>query len=85
MTDMFTERDETPTIEVRIYRHGELIRTELVESDEQAALVIEEWAEHDGITCEVDDLTVRHRPGDILAPEPADLREEPYSAARGEH
>jgi hypothetical protein len=84
MTDVSPERDETPTIEVRIYRHGELVHTALVESDEQAALVVEEWAEQDGVTCEVDDLSVRHRPGDIHAPEPADLRDEPYPAARRE-
>jgi hypothetical protein len=85
MTDLFQERDEAPTVEVRVFRHGELVHTELCESDEQAALVIEEWAEHDGVTCEVDDLSIRHRPGDILAPEPADLREEAYPAARSEH
>jgi hypothetical protein len=85
MTDLFQERDEAPTVEVRVFRHGELVHTELCESDEQAALVVEEWAEHDGVTCEVDDLSIRHRPGDILAPEPADLRDEPYPAARSEH
>jgi hypothetical protein len=78
MTEVFEERDETPTIEVRVFRHGELVRTELCESEEQASLVVDEWAELDGIECEVDDLSVDHRLGDILEPEPAELREEEY-------
>jgi hypothetical protein len=82
MTDLFQERDETPTVEVRVFRHGELVHTELCESDEQAALVVEEWAELDGVDCEVDDLSIHHRPDDILGPEPADLLEEAYPDQR---
>jgi hypothetical protein len=82
MSDVFEERDETPTVEVRVYRHGELVHSELCESEEQAALVIEEWSELDGVECEVDDLSVRHEPGDILEPEPAELREEDYPDQR---
>lgn len=63
--------DESSTVEVNVFRDNELIHTELCESDEQAALVVEEWSELDGVRCEVDDLTVKHEPGDILAPEPA--------------
>ena len=40
--------------------------------------MIEEWSELDGIRCQVDDLSVRHRSGDILEPEPAELRDEDY-------
>jgi hypothetical protein len=70
--------DDTPTVEIRVFRHGELVHTELCESEEQAALVVDEWSELEGVHCEVDDLTVKHRPGDILEPEPAVLAEEDY-------
>lgn len=82
MSDVFEERDEAPTIEVRVYRHGDLVHRELCESEEQAALVIEEWSELDGVECEVDDLSVRHEPGEILEPEPAELREQAYPDQR---
>jgi hypothetical protein len=62
------QQDEAPTIEVRVFRNGELVHTELCESEEQASLVVDEWSELDGVQCEVDDLTIRHRPGDILEP-----------------
>jgi hypothetical protein len=61
---------ETPTVVVRIYRHGRLWLQELCESEDDAGLAVEEWTELEGVTCEVDDLSVRHRAGDILAPEP---------------
>jgi hypothetical protein len=73
--------DEAPTVEVRVFRHGELVHTELCESEEQAALVVEQWSELDGVQCEVDDLTVKHRPGDIFEPEPAVAGDEDYPPA----
>lgn len=79
MSDRLDERDEVPTVEVRVFRHGELVHQELCESEEQAALVVEEWAELDGVTCEVDDLSIRHRPGDVLEPEPAEAVDEDYA------
>ena len=63
------ERDEVPTLEVRVYRHGTLVHQELVESEEQAALVVETWAELDGVRCEVGDLSIRHHPAEILEPD----------------
>lgn len=69
---------ETPTIEVRVYRHGELVERELHESEEQAALAVEAWEEIEGVECEVDDLSFRHRPGEILEPEPAEDVTEEY-------
>jgi hypothetical protein len=63
---------ETPTIEVRVFRHGELVERELCESDEQAALIVEEWEDVDGVSFAVDDLSVRHHPGDVLEPEVAE-------------
>ena len=62
------QNDEMPTVEVRVWRHGELVHTELCESEEQASLILEEWQELDGVRCEVDDLSVSHHPGDILEP-----------------
>jgi hypothetical protein len=62
--------DESPTIEVRVFRHGVLVHQELCESEELASLVVDEWSELDGVQCEVDDLTIRHLPGDIFEPEP---------------
>ena len=67
--ESLSERDETPTVEVRVFRHGSLVHRELVESEEQAAVVVDEWAELDGVQCEVDDLSIRHHPGEILEPE----------------
>jgi hypothetical protein len=61
---------ETPAVVVRVYRDGRLLRQELCESEDEASLVVEEWSEHEGVTCEVDDLSVQHRTEDILAPEP---------------
>lgn len=72
---------ETPTVEVRVFRDGELIRRELCDSEDDAALVVDEWSEVDGIEVEVDDLTIVHRPGDILAPEPPEPRDGGYPYA----
>lgn len=70
---------ETPTVVVRVYRDGRLWLQELCESEDEACLAVEEWSEIEGVTCEVDDLSVRPRPGDILAPEP------PESDSEQEH
>jgi hypothetical protein len=67
---------ETPTVVVRVYRDGRLWLQELCESEDEAALAVEEWSELEGVTCEVDDLSVRHRAGDILAPEPPEADSE---------
>ncbi|MBE1494024.1 hypothetical protein H4696_001124 [Amycolatopsis lexingtonensis] len=63
-------------IEVRVYQDGRLLQRQLCESEEDAAATVDEWSELEGVTCEVDDLAVRHRQGDILEPEPADLIED---------
>ncbi|HQR27231.1 MAG TPA: hypothetical protein PLP61_09355 [Nocardioides sp.] len=67
---------DTPRIEVRVYRHGELVQRELCDSEEEAARVVDGWAEHSEVTCEVDDLTLRHGPEDVLAPDPALMEED---------
>ncbi len=79
--DRFDERDEAPTIEVRVFRRGQLVHQELCESEAEAAVVVDAWAELDGVECEVDDLSVRHRLGDVAEPEPAELRDEEYADA----
>lgn len=81
MDEAFEERGETPAIEVRVWRHGKLVHRELCESEDQAALVVESWTELDGVECEVDDLTVRHRPGEIAEPEPPRAADEDYTEA----
>lgn len=64
-----SERDEVPTLEVRVFRDGTLVHQELVECEEQAAFVVDQWTELDGVRCEVGDLSIRHHPADILEPE----------------
>ena len=78
--DTFADPWDTPRIEVRVYRHGELVQRELCDSEEEATTVVEAWSELEDVTCEVDDLTVRHGPDDVLAPEPALLVDEDEDA-----
>lgn len=58
-----------PTIEVRIYRNSQLLVRELVESEEDAAAVVEQWSDTENVYVLVDDLSAHHVPGDILAPD----------------
>jgi hypothetical protein len=60
--------DTAPTVEVTVYRDGELIHRELCESELEAESVVERWKEVDGTEFQVDDLAVHHRPTDILEP-----------------
>jgi hypothetical protein len=71
VSDFVQHREETPTIEVRVFRYGVLVASALCESEEEAALAVDEWSEIDGVECEVDDLTFHHRPGEVFEPEPA--------------
>ena len=64
-----TERwDEPPVIVVRVYLHGRKVCEELCESEEAARASVEAWTELDDVTCEVDDLTVRHVAGQVHEP-----------------
>ena len=72
------DHGETPTVELRVHRHGRLLVRELCESEDDAALAVDAWAELEGVECEVDDLSVRHRPAEILAPEPPEPDTEEY-------
>jgi hypothetical protein len=74
---------DTPTIEVRIYRDDELIDHTLCESDEEATALVARWGEIDDVTCEVDDSSYRHRPDDILTPEPVAPLDEDYPTTAG--
>jgi hypothetical protein len=58
-----------PTIEVRIYRNDQLLLLTLCESEQEAAKVVEQWSDVENVYVLVDDLSVHHRPGDILAPD----------------
>lgn len=51
--------DETPLIEVRVYRFGHFIHGMVCESAEEAADAVHAWEEIDGVVCEVDDVTHR--------------------------
>ncbi len=68
---------ETPSVEVRVYRDGRLIERELCEDSERVTDLLDAWAEVDGVECEVDDLSARHRPGDVLEPESEEVDVEP--------
>lgn len=59
MSDSVVESGGTEgtTIEVRVFRHGRLIRREWCESEEQASLVVDDWSEIEGVECEVGDLS----------------------------
>jgi hypothetical protein len=76
--DLFEEREEALTIEVRVFRHGELIHSELCESEDQASVIVDEWAEMEGAHCEVDNLSVHHHPGQIVEPEPDEPFDDDY-------
>lgn len=58
-----------PTIEVRIYDHDRLLARELCESEEDAAAVVERWSDVANLFVVADDLSTKHGPDDILAPE----------------
>lgn len=78
MTEQY-DAGATPTIEVSVFRHGELIERQLCESEEDAAALVEQWSELEDVTCLVDDLSFHHSPDDVLEPEPAEPVEEPYA------
>lgn len=58
-----------PTLEVRIYNHARLLARELCESEEDAAAVVERWSDVANLFVVADDLSTKHEPDDILAPE----------------
>jgi hypothetical protein len=63
----------TPTLQVNVYERGRLVARVPCESADDAADVISQWEEREGVECELEDLSVRHGGGDVLAPEPEDV------------
>jgi len=61
--------DTAPTVEVVVYRHGEVVHRELCESTEAAMEVVDEWDELEGVECMLEDIAVEHVPGQILEPQ----------------
>lgn len=70
--------DETPTVEVRIFQHGEVVHTELAESEEEAALLVQQWMEFDGVSCEVHPLTATDPAADAAELDPLTAGDEDY-------
>ena len=58
-----------PTIEVRIYRDDQILVRELVETEEDAEALVDRWSDVGNIHVLVDDLSARHGPADVLAPD----------------
>lgn len=48
---------ETPSVEVRAYRHGKLVGTKLCETIDEAAALVTSWEETPGVECEVDEIS----------------------------
>ncbi len=78
MTEPFSpdELGATPTIEVTVYRDGDLVHRELCETEAEADAVVDRWSEVDGVECQVDDLSVHHRATDVLEPTEAELADD---------
>lgn len=64
-----TDAGRQPTLEVVVRRHGDVVHRELVESEQEAALVAETWAELEGVHCEVRSIS-GPLPEDVSALEP---------------
>ncbi|MGZ4690561.1 MAG: hypothetical protein ACXVKA_07480 [Acidimicrobiia bacterium] len=75
MTEPFApdELGETPTIEVTVFRDGQVIHRELCQTDEEATAVAEHWSETGAVECQIDDLSVHHRASDVLEPSESEL------------
>ncbi len=56
MTDFWTERDETPMLDVRVLRDGVIVHRELCETTEQANALAQQWGDVEGTTIEIVDL-----------------------------
>lgn len=70
MTESPSRTWDNPTLEVRIYRDGVLTQRELVETDEEAAALVDTWSDVEGVRCEIVDLTRDREPGGVLDPRP---------------
>jgi hypothetical protein len=75
---------ETPALEVRIYRDAVLIHSELCESEEDAAAVVEAWEQEPRTTCEVSDLSAQRHDVDVLEVTPTENEDDPMVVQRNE-
>ena len=55
-------------MEVVVFQHGHEVARELCESAEEASLIVDWWSDQEGAQCQVDDLSIDHRPDDISSP-----------------
>jgi hypothetical protein len=69
MTDNPVSVESPGPIEVRIFRDGELAHRRLCESTDEAVALVEQWADRGATQIDVDDLSGRHRGGQILEPD----------------
>lgn len=80
---------ESPAIEVRVFRHGDLVDRVLCETEGEATAVVERWSDVADVSCLVDDLSFQHTPDDVLEPEPSEPPEDDYppgpAVEPGEH
>jgi hypothetical protein len=74
---------ETPALEVRIYRDGVLVHSELCESEEDAAAVVEAWEQEPRTTCEVADLSAQRHDVELFEIEPTENEDHPAVAEAG--
>jgi hypothetical protein len=72
---------ETPVIEVRAYRHGELLERRLFESEDEVEAFVASLRDQVDIEVEVDDLSVHHGPRDVLEPALGEELTEEYAEA----
>ncbi len=79
MRPVRTPGSESPTVEVIVFRGGHEIGRELFDTREEAALAVERWSEEQGVSCQVDDLAVHHRPEDIRDPSPDEFVGDDYA------
>lgn len=71
MSDVTSDEfGNSPTVEVIVFRDGAEVDRVLCESADEAALVVDQWNEHEGVVCQIDDVSVHHGPDDILEPTP---------------
>ena len=64
---------EVPTLQLNIYKQGRLVARIPCESVDEAAVIVAQWEDGDGIEYTLEDLSATHGAADVLAPEPEDL------------
>jgi hypothetical protein len=67
-----------PALQVNVFEEGRLVARVPCETAQEAADVVAELEEKDGVRCEIEDLGTRHGPEDVLAPEPEDAARPEY-------